>query len=370
MSSPSHDQLPKISDFTREELSVWAISVGQKPFRATQLFQWLYMHRVTNWEEMSNLSKSFRNLLPRHFRIDRILIVDRQQASDGTIKILQRLEDGLEIESVLLKHEDHYTICISTQVGCAMGCKFCLTAAMGLKRNLTAGEIVEQVLNLWSLLPEGEAIRNIVYMGMGEPFHNYDNTIKSLNIFLDDHGFNFSSRRITVSTSGVIPGIERFAREADKANLAISLNGVTQEARKQLMPVSRRYPLEDLIRACRNFPREARKRITFEYILMKDLTDSIESAKKLVKLLHGTKSKVNLIVFNETPQLPFQSPDENSIKLFQQYLLNHGLVATLRSSKGQGISAACGQLATQSSQQSYRRRDQATRKHFGLQSDC
>ena len=338
--------LPKITDFTMDELSDWAVSAGQKKFRAQQLFQWLYLHKADSFESMSNLSKKFRELLVGTFRIERIKIVNRQTAPDGTIKILQQLDDEQEIESVLLAHDDHYTVCISTQVGCAMGCKFCLTAGMGLKRNLTAGEIVEQVLNLWSLLPEGEGIRNIVYMGMGEPFHNYENTIKSLNIFLNDHGFNFSSRRITVSTSGIIPGIERFAKEADKANLAISLNGVTQEARKRLMPVSKRYALEDLIQACRNFPREARKRITFEYILMKDLTDSLQSAKQLIKLLHGTKSKVNLIVYNENPDLEFKSPDQGTVKQFQQYLLDHGLIATLRSSKGQGISAACGQLAT------------------------
>ncbi len=328
------------------ELSDWAVSAGEKKFRAQQLYQWLYLHKADSWESMSNLSKKFRELLAKSFRLERIKIVNQQSASDGTIKILQQLEDGQEIESVLLVHDDHYTVCISTQVGCAMGCKFCLTAGMGLKRNLTAGEIVEQVLNLWSLLPPGESIRNIVYMGMGEPFHNYDNTLKSLNIFLNDHGFNFSSRRITVSTSGIIPGIERFARETDKANLAISLNGVTQEARKKLMPISKRYTLEDLMAACRNFPQETRKRITFEYILMKGLTDSLQSARQLVKLLHGTKSKINLIVYNENPDLAFKSPDQEAVKRFQQYLLDHGLVVTLRSSKGQGISAACGQLAT------------------------
>ncbi len=341
------ESLPKITNFTKEELADWAVSKGQKPFRAVQLFQWLYLHKADSWDKMSNLAKSFRQLLSDSFSINRIKIVNQQSAPDGTIKILQKLEDGYEIESVLLVHDDHYTVCISTQVGCAMGCKFCLTAGMGLKRNLTAGEIVEQVLNLWTLLPEGESIRNIVYMGMGEPFHNYDNTIKSLNIFLNDHGFNFSSRRITVSTSGLIPGIKRFAKEADKANLAISLNGVTQEARKRLMPISKRYSLEDLIQACKDFPKEARKRITFEYILMKDLTDSMQSAKKLVKLLHGTKSKVNLITYNENPNLEFKSPDQATVKQFQQYLLDHGLLATLRSSRGQGISAACGQLATE-----------------------
>lgn len=347
LSSPSPDSQPdRITDYSREELAEWATGVGQKPYRSKQLFQWLYLHRADSWEKMNNLSKQFRNLLARDFKIDRIRIVDQKKADDGTIKILQELEDGHRIESVLLKHDDHFTVCISTQVGCAMACKFCLTGGMGLKRNLSSGEIVEQVLNLSSLLPENKEIRNIVYMGMGEPFHNYDNTLKSLNIFLDDHGFNFSSRRITVSTSGIVPGIRKFAWEADKANLAISLNGVTQEARKRLMPVSNRYSLEELLQACREFPKEARKRITFEYILMKGVTDSLVSAKKLVSLLHGIKAKVNLIAYNENPDLEFKSPDEVAVRKFQQYLLDHGLVATLRNSKGQGISAACGQLAT------------------------
>ncbi|MCP4752876.1 MAG: 23S rRNA (adenine(2503)-C(2))-methyltransferase RlmN, partial [Proteobacteria bacterium] len=297
-------------------------------------------------EEMSNISKKFRRKMADDFSLGSIPIVDKTSAPDGTVKLLQELHDGHRIESVLLRHDDHNTVCISTQVGCAMACRFCLTARMGLKRNLTPGEIVEQVLNAHSLLPEGENIRNIVYMGMGEPFHNYENTVKSLKIFLNPHGFDYSSRRITVSTSGIVPGIERFAEEEQvKANLAISLNGVTQEARRKLMPVSKRYSLEELIETCRNFPKESRKRITFEYILMKGITDSPESAKRLVSLLHGIKSKVNLIPYNEHPDLEYRSPSWDSIKRFQQYLLDHGLLATLRTSRGQGISAACGQLA-------------------------
>ncbi len=340
-------EFTRITDFTREELADWAVSIGQKPFRAVQLFQWLYLHKINTWDEMFNLSKSFRSKLAQSFSLDRIPVIGQKTAADGTVKILQELNDGYCIESVLLPHNDHYTVCISTQVGCAMACRFCMTADMGLKRNLTAGEIVDQVFNLQSLLPEGENIRNIVYMGMGEPFHNYENTIKSLTIFLDTHGFNFSSRRITISTSGIIPGIKKFANEDVKANLAISLNGVTQEARKKLMPVSKRYSLEELMQVCREFPKDTRSRITFEYILMKDITDSKASAKKLVKLLHGTKSKVNLIPYNENPHFDFKAPGKRTVKEFQQYLLDHGIIATLRISKGQGISAACGQLATQ-----------------------
>lgn len=340
--------LPKITDQSEVDLREWAVTQGEKPFRAVQLFQWLYLHRVLDWDEMTNISKKFLKKASRQFSLQRIPIVHKKVAPDGTVKMLQELDDGHRIESVLLNHGDHFTVCISTQVGCAMGCKFCLTARMGLKRNLTPGEIVEQVLNAQTLMPAGKILRNIVYMGMGEPFHNFDNTIHSLRIFLNPHGFDFSARRITVSTSGIVPGIEKFAKESDvRVNLAISLNGVTQEARKKLMPVSRRYSLEDLIESCRQFPKESRKRITFEYILIAGLTDSIESARKLVKLLHGIKGKVNLIPYNENAELPYRAPEPESVKKFQQYLMDHGILVTTRVSRGQEISAACGQLATE-----------------------
>ncbi|MBT4289347.1 MAG: 23S rRNA (adenine(2503)-C(2))-methyltransferase RlmN [Deltaproteobacteria bacterium] len=338
----------KITDLSEDDLIKWVGNKGHKSFRGKQLFQWLYLHKVEDINQMNNLPKKFREEITNHFSLNRIEIIKQEIAKDGTIKIAQKLADDYQIESVLMNHDDHYTLCISTQVGCAMACKFCLTAQMGFKRNLSPGEIIDQLLNAYQFIPADKRIRNIVYMGMGEPFNNYDNTIKSLEIFLNPSGLNFSSRRITVSTSGVIPGIIRFGQEKEvKTNLAISLNGVTQESRKKLMPISKRYQLEDLIAACRDFPTESRKRITFEYILMDGLTDSIASAKQLVKLLHGTKSKVNLIPYNENEALDFKSSSENSIKAFQQYLIDHGLIVTLRRSKGQGISAACGQLATQ-----------------------
>ena len=336
---------PRITDLTEADLQAWLVEQGHKPYRSVQLFQWLYLHRVNSWDAMSNISKKFIQEVSQAFSLSFLPIVNQIQAEDGTIKFLQRLDDGNAVESVLLKHDDHNTVCISTQVGCAMACRFCLTATMGLVRDLTPGEIVEQVLNAYKLIPEGERLRNIVYMGMGEPFNNYENTIRSLMILLNPHGFDFSARRITISTSGIVPGIERFAKEEMvKPNLAISLNGVTQASRKELMPVSRRYPLEELIEACRKFPKESRKRITFEYIMLDGLTDSLEDAKKLVKILHGIKAKVNLIPYNEHPQLKYKASSPEAVKRFQKYLLDHGMVATLRTSKGQGISAACGQL--------------------------
>lgn len=335
----------KFSDLSEIQIKEWLESKREKPFRAKQLMQWVYQKGVHDLQEMTNLSNKFREQAQKEMDFSLIPIVKQETAADGTIKFLQELHDGHHIESVLMDHDDYYTICISTQVGCAMGCKFCLTATMGLKRNLTQGEIIDQVLNGNSLLPEGKTIRNIVYMGMGEPFHNYENTMSSLKMFLNPEGLDFSNRRITISTSGLVPEIRRFGKEEVKCNLAISLNGVTQEARKLLMPVSRRYSLEDLIDACRSFPHDSRKRITFEYIMLKDITDSIPSAKALVKLVHGTKSKVNLIPFNTNPHMEFKGSNMDQIKKFQQYLLDHGVIATLRISKGQDISAACGQLA-------------------------
>ena len=340
--------LPKISDLTKEELRQWAIHAGEKPFRANQLFTWFFAKKESSLEGMSNLSKSFKEKVAKHFDLEPIQIDKKIVATDGTIKFGQRLSDGRLIESVLLRHDDHNTLCISTQVGCAMACRFCLTATMGLVRNLTPGEIVDQVINAYSLLPEDETLRNIVYMGMGEPFHNYENTLKSLDIFLDPEGLAFSSRRITISTSGLIPEIRRFGMENKlKANLAISLNGVTQKAREELMPIGKRYKLKELMEVCKEFPSESRKRITFEYILIDSLTDSMESARQLVTLLHGIKSKVNLIPFNEHPDLQFRATSKEQIKNFQQYLLDHGITATLRSPRGLSHEAACGHLATE-----------------------
>lgn len=337
--------LKKFSSLTENELKEWVLTKGHKAFRTKQLFQWVYQRKIKDWRQMNNLAKDFRQLVADNFSLERISIENSVNAPDGTVKFLQKLEDGHHIETVILKHDDHETVCISTQVGCAMNCKFCLTATMGLIRDLTPGEIVDQVLNVTEFSADKRQARNIVFMGMGEPFHNYDNTMKALEILQNTKGLNYSSRRITVSTSGLVPEIIRFGQEEVKANLAISLNGVTQEARKTLMPVSKRYSLEELMEACKSFPGEKRQRITFEYILLKDVTDSLASAKKLVSLLHGTKSKVNLIPFNEHKGLEFTTPEGYKVKEFQQYLLDHGVLATLRVSRGQGISAACGQLA-------------------------
>ncbi|OGG96442.1 MAG: 23S rRNA (adenine(2503)-C(2))-methyltransferase [Candidatus Lambdaproteobacteria bacterium RIFOXYD12_FULL_49_8] len=334
-------------EFTRADLKAWLVKEGQKPFNAEQIYHWLYAKGARDFWEMSNLSKSLRSLLSERFCLTPLLEVGHKTAQDGTIKLLLSLADQEQIETVLLRHSDHNTLCLSTQVGCAMACKFCLTAKMGLKRNLTPAEIVGQILAAKAHLPEGQGIRNLVFMGMGEPLHNYDNLILALKILLDPRGLDYSWRRVTISTSGLVEGIRRFWAEPEvRAMLAISLNGVTQEERQLLMPVSKRHDLESLIQALKEMPPEKKDRITFEYVLLRDHTDGMDQAKRLVALLNGIKAKVNLIEFNEHPDLPFRAPDPARTKAFQRYLLDKGLLATLRAARGQDVAAACGQLAT------------------------
>ncbi|MDT8445960.1 MAG: 23S rRNA (adenine(2503)-C(2))-methyltransferase RlmN [bacterium] len=338
--------LASLYNLSEEELKAWLSERGFKPYVSDQLLRWLYPDRVGSFEEMSNLSKALRSALAESFSLELPQIKLKSQAPDGTLKFLTQLHDGAEIETVLLRHEDHNTLCLSTQVGCAMGCKFCLTASMGLVRNLEPYEILAQVFLGVSLLPAGEGVRNLVFMGMGEPLHNFNHLVAALKNLLNPKGLGYSWRRITISTSGLLEEIQRFWDEPGiNANLAISLNGVTQEARAELMPVGKRHRLEDLIALLKRLPLETRERITFEYVLLKEVTDDLASAKRLVALLNGIKAKVNLIPFNEVPSLPYQAPSAQQVKDFQRFLLDRGLMATIRKSRGQEVSAACGQLA-------------------------
>ena len=351
MQQPAHAKTD-IRNWTRLELRQWLAEQSEEdpkiqPYRADQVFYWLYKRLVQDFSEMANIGKATRNLLETHFRIGRLGRDQIQRSRDGSLKYRLMLEDEKSIETVLMPHADHHTVCISSQVGCGMGCDFCMTGKMGLIRNLEVSEIVNQVLEARQDLPEGAKLRNIVFMGMGEPFHNYKNVMRALEIFTDDHGFNYSQRRITVSTSGLIPKIRRFGKEEIKANLAVSLNGVNDSVRSALMPVNKAYNLEQLVEACREYPLESHKRITFEYILIRDLTDSLEDARGLIRLLHGVKFKVNLIPFNETPGSHYQRPEWPRVEAFQQYLLDRGILVTLRISKGQDIAGACGQLVVQ-----------------------
>lgn len=335
-----------IKDYTLTRLNQWFADQGESAFRARQVFQWLYQKHVGDFEEMSNISKPLREKISANFHIGGLRVATHQESSDGSRKFAFLLEDGKQVETVLMPNNTHYTVCISSQVGCAMGCDFCMTAKMGLERNLTPGEIVQQVVEVAREAEEDKIVRNIVFMGMGEPMHNYDNLITALEILQDDLGFGLSSRRITISTSGLVPAIRRFARENVRAMLAISLNGVNDDIRTQLMPVNKRWNIAALLDACRTVPQDNRTRITFEYILIKGVTDDLADARKLVKLLHGLKCKVNLIPYNPYPGSSYLAPSMEHARLFQEVLLNKKLLATLRISKGQDIQAACGQLIT------------------------
>ena len=342
-------KLYNIKNWTRQNLREW---IGAKvvsksklqAFRADQVFYWLYKQRVASFTEMLNLGMETRRLLEDNFWISSLKKADEQHSQDGSIKYRFLLEDGKSIESVYMPHSSHNTVCVSSQVGCGMGCDFCMTGTMGLIRNLKTSEIIDQVFAVSAEMPKEKTLRNIVFMGMGEPFHNYQNLMQALEILTDEYGFNFSQRRITVSTSGLLPKIRSFGKEKIKANLAISLNGVTDQVRSTLMPINNAYNLSKLMKVCREFPLESRNRITFEYILIRDLTDSIKDAKGLIRLLHGLKFKINLIPYNSDPGNKYQAPSQKQVRKFQKYLLDHNVVAPLRISKGQDIQGACGQL--------------------------
>jgi 23S rRNA (adenine2503-C2)-methyltransferase len=331
-----------LNELTLPELAQVMADWGQPAFRARQLLKWLYKG-VSDFELMTDMARPFREDLARRAFIARLRLESRQKAQDGTRKFLFALEDGNFIESVLIPEEGHYTLCLSTQVGCAMGCRFCLTATRGLVRNLTAGEIVQQVLAVKAeLLPEGP-LTNLVFMGMGEPLANYPALIKALTILSAPWGLNFSSRRLTVSTVGLAPLIPRLGREI-RANLTISLNAPDDETRSLLMPINRRYPLKALLAACRAFPLPRHRRITFAYVLLNGINDAPGQARQLAALLKGFRAKINLIPLNPHPKLPFTPPSEARVLEFQDLLRQAHYPVFIRESRGQEIAAACGQL--------------------------
>ena len=336
--------MDNIRDFTLRELEAWMAREGERPYRARQVFQWLYQRRASRFEDMTSISKPMRAKLAERLRMGELARAAVRVSADGSTKYALRLDDGPQVEAVLMPGESHTTLCVSTQVGCAMGCDFCMTARMGLIRNLTSGEIVQQVVEAARDLPEGAFIRNIVFMGMGEPLHNYEQLVRAIEILSEDFGFGFSARRLTVSTSGLVPGIRRFIREGIRANLAVSLNAVNDELRDRIMPVNRRWNLAALLAACAELPKESRIRITFEYVMLEGVNDSLADARDMVRLLHGLKCKVNLIPYNPPPGLPYRRPELERVREFQEVLLGKGLLATVRVSRGQDIQAACGQL--------------------------
>lgn len=328
---------------TREELECLAVSVGLSSFRGRQLFRWLWRPGFANMEQATDLSRATRQLFAERGQIYSLQLHKRQVSQDGTEKFGFLLSDGLAIESVLIPEEDHYTLCLSSQVGCAMGCGFCHTARMGFKRNLLPSEIAGQVLAVQDMVEAHKRPRNLVFMGMGEPLANLGNLLTSLNILCDDMGLNFSSRRITVSTCGLVPEMLEFGSKT-ATGLAISLHATTDEVRDRLMPINRRYSIATLLSACKAYPLPKRRRITFEYLLLADVNDSPADARRLVRLLSNIPSKINLIPFNSSEGIPFNAPSLQNVLEFQAILVNAGFTAIIRKSKGQDIAAACGQL--------------------------
>ena len=335
-----------IKELTKTELEGWLLDREEKPFRARQTLKWIYQKGAASFAEMTDLSTSLRSLLEQEFSIGRLHCVNASSASDGTRKFLFSLTDQRRVESVLIPVEDRLTLCVSSQAGCAMGCRFCATAQVRPLRDLTAGEIVNQIWEAQKSLPPGECLTNLVFMGMGEALANYDQVVKALAIITSEWGFNFSPRRVTVSTVGLVPQMRRLLEETH-VNLTISLTATTNRLRDDLMPVNRRYPLEQLFEACRNLPIAPRKRITFAYTMLDRVNDNEEDARRLVRLLHGLRAKVNLIPFNPFPEAPFRPTPRQRIERFRQILLDKGVHATIRESRGQDVQGACGQLAAQ-----------------------
>jgi 23S rRNA (adenine2503-C2)-methyltransferase len=326
------------------ETEAWVEEQGLPVYRAKQLRHWLFKGLVSSFQEMNNLAKNLRCRLEEKAEITSLRTVKTEVSKDGTVKYLFELRDGSTIETVLIPERGHFTLCISSQVGCAMGCRFCLTGKQGLKRNLTASEIVDQVIQVKRSVDDPERLTNIVVMGMGEPLSNYDAVLRALDSIISEEGMNFSHRRVTLSTCGLVPGMRKFGKDIT-VNLAVSLNAADDETRSFLMPVNRKYPLKTLMAACKAFPLPNRRMITFEYVLIAGINDRAEDAMNLVQLLSGLRAKVNLIPLNPTAGLNMSPPSMERILTFQEILLNHHVTTIIRKSKGQDISAACGQLS-------------------------
>jgi len=349
---PQTSLLPDIAGLERQELESLLREREIEAYRARQLFRWVFKRGVTDFAEMTDLSKSLRARLPELFRVSRPAVVGREHSADGTAKLLLELDDHRRVESVFIPDSPGQTFCISTQVGCAMRCAFCLTGKMGLARHLAAGEIVGQVRVLAEEIGLLDARFNIVLMGMGEPLHNYDETMKALRILGDQDGLAVSPRRVTISTVGLVPALERLAQEPYMPNLAVSLHATTEAQRDLLVPLNKKYNIAEVIEACRRFPIKRRSRITFEYVMLAGVNDSREDAKRLVSLLNGIRSKVNLIPLNEAVGIPFSRPTDERVDEFAQILAERHLTVSVRKSRGRDIRAACGQLIVEETEKS------------------
>jgi 23S rRNA (adenine2503-C2)-methyltransferase len=331
-------------DFAAHQLSRWLAERGIAAYRSSQIRRWIYQRQADSFAAMTDIGKPLREQLDAAFTIGRLQQIRVEQSRDGSRKFLFGLGDGNRIESVLIPERGHWTLCISSQAGCALGCRFCATGSRGLLRNLTQGEIIAQVRDIRQRLDDPGCLTNIVLMGMGEPLANFDNVVGALDVLLDSsEGFGFAGRRITLSTAGVVPQLDALGSRVP-VNLAVSLNATENRTRDWLMPINKTYPIESLLEACRRYRLRPHRRITFEYILIRGVNDSEADALRLVRLLRPVKAKINLIPFNPHPGSQLQRPTEAVIEGFLQVLIDHHYTAIIRRSKGQDISAACGQL--------------------------
>lgn len=334
--------MKNIKDYDLEELKNELKQIGEKPFRAEQIFKWLYQDKVKEFDEMTNLSLQLREKLKENYTMCNYKILKKQKSKDGTIKYLFDVLDGNAIETVLMSYHHGYSLCVSSQIGCKMGCKFCASTGINFIRNLTSGEIVEQIL----AVEQDEKIRisNVVFMGIGEPLDNYDNVVNAIRIINNQKGLSIGARHISISTSGLVPKIYKLAEENIQCTLSISLHASNNEKRSSMMPVNNRYPIEELMQACKDYIKKTNRRISFEYALAKDNNDNLDDAKELIKLLKGMLCHVNLIPINKIENGQFDKSSNENIMKFRDFLNDHGIVATIRRELGSDIDAACGQL--------------------------
>jgi 23S rRNA (adenine2503-C2)-methyltransferase len=346
-------------DFDRKGLQTFFAELGEKPFRATQLLKWIYQEGVTDFDDMTNLSKNLRNYLKENCEIKAPVLVTEQLAADGTCKWVVEMHCGNRVETVYIPEERRATLCVSSQVGCALACSFCSTAQQGFNRNLSVAEIIGQLYLAQRHLGAERRITNVVMMGMGEPLLNFDNVVAAMNLMMDDFAYGLSKRRVTISTSGVVPAMNRLNEVCD-VSMAVSLHAPSDELRDQLVPINIKYPLKELMAACREYAKNGpRKHITFEYVMLDGVNDTIQDANTLARLLKNVPSKVNLIPFNPFPQSRYQCSSASTMLKFRDVLNNAGIVTTIRKTRGEDIDAACGQLVGQVQDKS--------RRHLKLQ---
>lgn len=343
------ESLINLLNFDRQGMTDFFVELGEKPFRATQMLKWIYQFGVSDFEEMTNLSKSMREKLSAIAKISVPDIIEQQESDDGTIKWLFSLENGNAIETVFIPDGDRGTLCVSSQIGCALECSFCSTAQQGFNRNLSTAEVIGQVWaanQAMKVLPRNKrVISNVVMMGMGEPLLNFKNVVAAMNIMMDDNAYGLSKRRVTISTSGVVPALERLKEVSDVA-LAVSLHATNDELRNELVPINKKYPIKQLLEACKFYiDGEHKRKVTFEYVMLDGVNDRPQHARELVALIKDIPSKVNLIPFNPFPNSDYKCSSRNAIEKFRNILMKSGVISTTRKTRGEDIDAACGQLA-------------------------